>query len=65
VLAAANEGLGSCWIGRFQEEKVKDLLDIPKDVRVIALLPMGYSNENPEQSGRKHLSEIISYDKYS
>jgi nitroreductase len=65
VLAATNEGLGCCWVGRFQEDKVKDLLEIPRDVRVVALIPMGYSNEEPEQSGRKNLSEIISYDKFS
>jgi nitroreductase len=65
VLAATNEGLGSCWIGRFKEEKVKDLLEIPNDVKVVALIPLGYANEEPEHSGRKHLSEIVCYDKFS
>lgn len=65
VLSATNEGLGSCWVGRFKEEKVKDLLEIPADVRVVALLPLGYPNEEPEQSGRKNLSEIVCYDKFS
>jgi nitroreductase len=65
VLTAANEGLGTCWIGRFKEEKVKDLLYIPNDVKVVALVPLGYANEEPEHSGRKHLSEIVCYDKFS
>lgn len=65
VLTASNEGLGSCWIGRFKEEKVKDLLDIPYDVKVVALIPLGYANEEPEHSGRKHLSDLVCYDKFS
>ena len=65
VLSATDVGLGSCWIGRFKEEKVKDLLEIPPDVRVVALIPLGYPNEEPEPSGRKNLSEIVCYDKFS
>ncbi|UCE39589.1 MAG: nitroreductase family protein [Thermoplasmata archaeon] len=65
ILSATNEGLGTCWIGRFKEEKVKDLLKIPSDVKVLALIPLGYSNEEPESAGRKNLSEIICYDKFS
>ena len=65
VLAATNEGLGACWVGRFQDEKVKNLLESPRDVRVVALIPLGYPNEEPEQSGRKNISEIVCYDKFS
>jgi nitroreductase len=65
VLSATNLGLGSCWIGRFKEEKVKELLQIPMDVKVVALIPLGYSNEEPEPSGRKNLSQIVCYDKFS
>ncbi len=64
VLAATNEGIGSCWIGRFKEEKVKEILEIPGDVRVVALIPLGYPNEEPEPRGRKNLSEIVCYDKF-
>ncbi|UCG71169.1 MAG: nitroreductase family protein [Thermoplasmata archaeon] len=64
VLTATNLGLGSCWIGRFKEEKVKNILEIPQDVKVVALIPLGYPNEEPEQSGRKNLSEIVCYDKF-
>lgn len=65
VLSATDLGLGSCWIGRFKEEKVKDLLEIPTDVKVVALIPLGYPDEEPEHSGRKNLSEIVCYDKFS
>ena len=42
TLAAVQEDLGTCWIGAFDEGAVKSLLGIPKGVRVVALLPMGY-----------------------
>jgi len=42
VLEAANLGLGTCWLGFFDEEKTKKLLGIPKEIRVVALTPLGY-----------------------
>ncbi|MBN2212069.1 MAG: nitroreductase family protein, partial [Sedimentisphaerales bacterium] len=41
-LAAVAEGLGACWIGAFDEAAVKKLLNVPDNVRVIALMPVGY-----------------------
>ena len=64
ILAAAEKGLGTCWIGAFKEKLVKDLLDIPKDVRVVAVTPLGYPAAEGSLKGRKPLSEIICYDKY-
>ena len=64
ILAAAEQGLGTCWIGSFKEKLVKDLLGIPKNVRVVALTPVGYPAEDGRNRGRKPLSEIVCYDKY-
>ncbi|MCD6517782.1 MAG: nitroreductase family protein [Candidatus Aminicenantes bacterium] len=64
MLMAWEEGLGTCWIGAFREDEVKRILSIPDDVRVLALTPLGYPDEEPRDRGRKELSEIISYDKY-
>jgi nitroreductase len=64
ILAATSEGLGTCWIGAFSEEKVKEVLGVPKDVRVVALTPIGYPAEEPKGRPRKELKEIVSYDKY-
>jgi nitroreductase len=63
-LEATSEGLGTCWITAFSEERVKSILKIPPDVRVVALTPLGYPDEMPEPAGRKHLSQIVRYDKY-
>ena len=63
ILAAAEKGLGTCWIGgQFDEEMVKKALDIPNDVRVVALTPLGYPAEIPRSKDRKPLNEIVSYE---
>jgi nitroreductase len=64
MLAATEKGLGTCWIGAFKEKLVKDLLDIPEGVRVVALTPLGIPAEEGEIKGRKSISEIVCYDRY-
>ncbi len=64
MLQAQEEGLGTCWIGAFEEKEVKSLLNIPDDVRVLALTPLGYPDDIPASRGRKDLDEIISYDSF-
>jgi nitroreductase len=65
TLAAVEEGLGTCWIGAFYEEKVKEILEIPQSIRVVALLPLGYPAQPPSKATpRKNLKEIVAYDKW-
>ena len=64
TLTATSEGLGTCWIGSFKEEKVKEILCMPKNVRVVGLTPVGFPDENPDRRPRKNLDEIVCYDKY-
>ncbi|MEO0162509.1 MAG: nitroreductase family protein [candidate division WOR-3 bacterium] len=64
ILAATNEGLGTCWIGAFEEKKVKEILGIPDDVRVVALTPIGYPAEEPKDRGRKEFHEVVAYERY-
>jgi len=64
TLAARSLGLGTCWVAWFKEEKVRGILGIPEDVRVVALSPLGYPDEAPERPSRKNLEELIAYDKY-
>ena len=42
VLTARNEGLGTCWIGAFQDQPIKKLLGVPADHDIVMLLPVGY-----------------------
>lgn len=69
TLAAAAEGLGTCWIGSFEEEQVKRLLDIPSQAKVIALTPLGYPSSpsairSLDDNRRKPAPEIFSIDRY-
>ena len=72
VLTATSEGLGTCWIGSFNEDQVKKLLDIPERFKVIALLAVGYRRETMDLSSRvlhffrrkKKLEKIASLEKF-
>lgn len=59
VLAATEQGLGTCWLAHFNVEKLKELLEIPEHLTPIALLPIGYpQTELPKQPERKSVGEI-------
>lgn len=61
MLAAAEQGLGTCWIGGgFNEAVVKETLGIPEEIRVVALTPLGYPDESPDPRPRRTLKEIKS-----
>jgi nitroreductase len=59
TLQAEREGLGSCWIGSFDEGKAKEVLGIPAGVRVVLLMPLGYPAENPPPRPRKEQAKLI------
>lgn len=59
VLAATSMGYGSCWIGAFDEDTVKELLDIPARMKVTAILPIGVPDEQPRARPRKDSSEVF------
>jgi nitroreductase len=70
TLAAASEGLGTCWIGAFDEAAVKQCLNVPANVKVVAMTPLGYpsgpgSNTAITDAERKPASEIFSTNYYS
>ena len=64
MLQAHEEGLGTCWIGAFEETEVKALLGVPEEVRVLALTPLGYPDGESRDRGRKPMNEIFCYEKY-
>jgi nitroreductase len=69
TLAAVAEGLGTCWIGAFDEAKIKALLGVPRQVKVVAMTPLGYPlspelNHPAVPGTRKGDGEIFSMDRY-
>jgi nitroreductase len=64
ILQAYELGLGTCWIGAFNEGEVKKILNIPERVRVVAMTPLGYPDELPSKKSRKRLDQIVCFEKY-
>jgi nitroreductase len=64
ILAAAAEGLGTCWIGAFLEDEVRKVLAIPEAAKPIALTPLGYPAKESRPRPRKTIAEIVCYDRY-
>ena len=76
MLSAWSQGIGSCWLAAFSEQKVREILEIPKHIRVVALSPFGYPKEKKslydkavkvfaQSKKRKKFNNIICYDKWS
>jgi len=72
VIAATAEGLGTCWIGSFDEGVVRSSLGIPDNYKVVAMLAVGYPKEPLDQAARvmgtkkrKPIADIVSYESFS
>ena len=63
TLCATADGLGTCWIGAFDESEARKALEIPKQIRVVGLLPIGYP-ENPSRVEKNRLpfEDIVRYE---
>lgn len=71
VIAATAEGLGTCWIGSFYEDKVRELLKVPEKFEIVAMLALGYPKEKFDlkaalmrSKNRKEMSEILSHEEF-
>lgn len=64
ALVATAEGLGTCWIGAFDQDKVREVLSIPPDVKVIELMTLGYPADSLRPKNRKAIEQIVCYDKW-
>jgi nitroreductase len=64
VIAAEAQGLGSCWIGDFDQSELKEMLGFPDNLHVIALVSFGHPAEKPAPSNKKNLEEIVHYNKF-
>ncbi|RMF85590.1 MAG: nitroreductase family protein [Nitrospirae bacterium] len=61
LLAAAAEGLGTCWVGAFDEAAVARLLSLPAGWRPVALVPVGRPDEGPGPRRRRPLETIVTW----
>ena len=59
TLRAVDLGLGTCWIMMFDQEKVKQILGLGENYNVVALIPVGYPDQNPNARPRIELNQIL------
>jgi len=59
LLAAASLGIGSCWVGAFDEEAVRKILGLNSKVRPVAIIPMGYPAKIPTPPPRRSIKEVV------
>jgi len=64
VVAAWVQGVGSCWMGAFDETKLRDTLNLPVDSRIVGAVAFGIPDETPSQPAKKPLSETVHFDKW-
>ncbi len=62
ILAAADLGLGTCWVGAFNPEEARSILGLPDDVEPIAFTPLGYPDDRPGYKRRKSMDELVRYE---
>jgi nitroreductase len=63
-LAAVEKGLGSCWVGAFDEDGVAQAVGVPKNIRPVAVIPVGRPAETPAPRPRRSLEEIVHRDRF-
>jgi nitroreductase len=63
ALAATAEGLGTCWIGAFDQDEIRALLGVPANAKVIEVMTLGYPADHPRLKTRKAMKELVCYDR--
>ena len=64
ILAAADAGLGTCWIGAFDPSAARSVLGLPATVEPIAFTPLGFPDDEPQPKKRKPIDVLVRYEKW-
>ncbi len=64
ILAAANLGLGTCWVAAFDPATVREVLRLPEGVEPLVLTPLGYPADAPKPKQRKALADLVRYERW-
>ena len=64
VLAARSLGYGTCWIGAFEPDELKEVCGVPENLDIVACTPLGVPAVVPAPRNRKPWAELFSFDSY-
>lgn len=64
LLAVAEEGLGACFVGAFDEEQVSRILGLPELVRPLAVIPIGLAAERPRRLALRRLDDVLHFERW-
>jgi nitroreductase len=64
VMAAADMGLGTCWVAKFEQDNIRPVLGVPDDCFVVTLITVGYAAVSSKPSPRYDLREIVFSNQY-
>lgn len=64
LLTAYSGGLGTCWIGAFKEDRVKDVMKIPAGVKPVAIVPVGYPAVSPSPRRKRPLDDVVHHETF-
>ncbi len=62
TLAAVAEGLGTCWLGAFDQEKTRKILGVPEEALIVGVTPLGYPAKVPAATGRRKFEDVVSFE---
>ena len=62
ILAAAELGLGTCWIAAFDPDAAREVLSLPTEAVPVVFTPLGYPADKPGTKNRKPLTDLVRYD---
>ncbi|AUD63784.1 hypothetical protein BK010_09335 [Tenericutes bacterium MO-XQ] len=61
LLCAEDLGLGACWCGHFGEKEISEILNLEKDMRPVAVIPVGYPKNEGSRTGRRTIEEFTTF----
>ncbi len=64
ILAATEQGLGTCWVAAFDPDAMRTVLHLPENVEPVVLTPLGYAADQAKERVRKPLEELVRYERW-
>jgi len=64
ILEATNQGLGTCWIGAFDADVAREILELPEGIDPIVMTPLGYPDAESRGTDRKSLEDLVHYERW-